>query len=160
MWLLSPSHPTWPDQDSAFGGLLGNPGHCERREDGMGCCSQLCRVVVGQRCMSHKAREGPSPTKPHDTSLATQTSAAWLMRLTNRALAAHKQLQSSAQILPWQSNTSCWGQAGVDITALPSVLPATPGQPWPSTSGFPESRSREQLDLFPPRVQQSCGSRF
>lgn len=107
-----------------------------------------------------RAREGPSPTKTHDASLETQTSAAWLMSLTNRALAAHKQLQSSAQILPWQSNTSCWGQAGLDITALPSVLLGSPGQPWPSTSCFPESRSWEQLDLFPPRVQQSCGSMF
>lgn len=101
-----------------------------------------------------RAREGPSPTKPHDTPLATQTSAAWLTSLTNRALVAYKQLQSSTQSLPRQANASCWVQAGLDLPALPSVLPvvvpATLGQPWPSTSCFPESRSREQLDLFSP----------
>jgi len=51
--------------------------------------------------------ERPLPTKPHDTSLRAQTSAAWSKSLTNRALMAHKQLQSSAQILPGKSNASC-----------------------------------------------------
>lgn len=54
-----------------------------------------------------RTREGPSPTKPHDTALAAQTSAACLKSLTNRALVVHKQLQNSPQILLGQSSASC-----------------------------------------------------
>lgn len=133
----------------------------------MGCCSQLCHVVMGQRCTSRTSHPLQSRRRPIAYQSPSHTSSA--SNFCSLADELDQQGLSITQtkiveILPEQSDDSGWDQEGLDVTALPVVLPAvvprTLGQLWPSTSCSPESRSWEQLDLFPPRVQKSCSSRF